>query len=165
MKKPIRIQTLFITALLLAALFLPFLRPAAAQPLALIVVILGILTTAMRAFIQHYRQYVKTHRNPWKLARNTMVDILGILLAIGAAVLLGAAAARQVVGPASVAFEALWAGTGSAAGTVSGMAAALAAGSGAGFVIRRIWGKMMVKLDQHSPEGNPVLARPLGLPE
>jgi hypothetical protein len=165
MKKPIPIQTLVITALLLAALILPFLRPAAAQPLALIVVILGILTTVIQAIIWHYRQYVNIHRNPWKLARNTAVDILGILLAVGTAILLGTAAARQVIAPASAAFESLWAGIGSAAGTVAGLAAALVAGSGAGFVIRWIWVKMTVKLDQQSPEGNHVLARPLGLPE
>ena len=165
MKKPIHIQTLFITALLSAALALPFLRPAAARPLALIVVILGILTTVIQAFIGHYRQYVNVHRNTWKLARNAAVDILGILLAVGAAILLGTTAARQVVSPACVAFESLSAGTGYVAGTIAGLAAALAAGSGAGFVIRWIWGKMMAKLDRQSSEGNPALAHPLILPE
>ncbi len=128
----------FFLASILASLFF---WPSIARLLSLIVMVVGlaaIITFNVQRHIQVHRQG-KISREV--LARNIVVDVLGILLIMAAVILV----AGKVGAYAGQAAGRAW---GVTAGILSSLAAGLAVGFGVSLLVRWVWGKLFKPMAQ-----------------
>ncbi len=120
--------------LLLIILAFIFIWPAASRPLSIVVMILGLGMVVALTIQRHLQAYHKGGIDKKELARKIVMDLLGLLLAMVAAILVGGRFGRLV---SQSAWEAGWPEwTVIAAGILTGFAAGFAAG----WLVRFLWG-------------------------
>jgi hypothetical protein len=131
------------TLLILVLLTCLLLWPGISRPLGLGVLLvsigMGIIFVAQR----HVCAYQKGQLDRPSLARNLVVEIIGIVLTFTAVLFVAGRAAQAVGLLAGSAVESHWPGLGALAGLLSGMAMGLAVGMGIGLLVQSTWGRLV----------------------
>lgn len=144
MNKTLEKYWLVISAIILLFILAAFLLwPAVTQPLSGILIIAGLGIAIIFSIRRHLQsiQQGKISRNA--AIRNIIIETLGILLSVAAAVWLTGKAASWIVPIIAYAAEAARPGMGLPAGILAGLLVALCIGLGVGFLMRWGWSKLV----------------------
>ena len=123
-----KIQTLIVVIFTLTLLIIMFFLPAIAQIASIIVLSISISMAFMFTFQKHWGSYQQAECTREKMTRNLILDLLGLLLTMGAAMYAG-----RLAGGYFGIHAGFWIGL--LAGFVGGF---LAAG-----MVRSVWGKLV----------------------
>jgi hypothetical protein len=133
------IISILLTLAILASIFF---LPAAARPLALAVMLLGLAVTVLLTVRRHILAHREGKISRAQLAGRIAADVPGVLLTMAAVIPAGAFAGQAAGGWAGKAAEARWPGSGTAVGVVAGILVGAAAGGGVGALVKGLWGKL-----------------------
>ena len=117
-----------ISILLLAALVIAlFLHPPSARLLSIIIIVFGIGTAILFTVHANWQKHKENELTRPEFIRNSIIDLLGLALVMGAAVWLGRLMGFHVGG--------VW-------GNVAGIIVAMIVGAAIAFVVKKVWGKV-----------------------
>ena len=117
------ISFLLLAALVIALLF----SPPSARLLSTIIIVFGIGTAILFTIHTNWEKHKEGKLTRLKFIRNTVIDLLGLALVIGAAVWFGRLTGFYVGG--------IW-------GNLAGIIVAMIVGAAIAFVVKKLWGKV-----------------------
>jgi hypothetical protein len=122
-----KIQTLIVIIFTLALLIMMFFLPAIAQIASIVILLISISMAFVFTFQKHWSLYQQAESTREKMTRNLILDLLGLLFTMGAAMYVGRLAGGYF---------------GFRAGFWVGLLAGFVGGFLAAWLVRSAWGKL-----------------------
>ena len=114
--------------LLIALIIALFVSPPSARLLSTIIIVLGISTAILFTVHTNWQKHKENKLTRPEFMRNTIIDLLGLALVMGAAVWFGRLTGYYV---------------GRVLGNLAGIIVAMIVGAAVAFVVKKLWGKVV----------------------
>ena len=121
--------------LLLGLIVALFIHPPTVRLLSSIIIVFGIGTAILFTIHANWQKHKENKLTRPEFMRNTIIDLLGLALVMGAAVWFGTSTALSINSLTGFYVGGIW-------GNVAGIIVAMVVGAAVAFVVGKVWGKV-----------------------